>query len=71
MLVTAAPPEIPAPLKEQLAVGGRMVVPVGVGQQELMVLERTDGGFRTRADVPVRFVPMTGEAEARAADARR
>ena len=65
ILITAAPPRIPEPLKEQLKVGGRMVVPVGPtgGHQELMVLTRTEDGFDQRTVIPVRFVPMTGEAQ--------
>lgn len=65
IIITAAPPRIPEPLKEQLKVGGRMVVPVGPdgGHQELMVLTRTEAGFDQRTVIPVRFVPMTGEAQ--------
>jgi protein-L-isoaspartate(D-aspartate) O-methyltransferase len=64
ILVTAAPPEIPRPLLDQLAVGGRLVAPVGAewGVQELVVVERTPAGLKRRAVAPVRFVPMTGEA---------
>jgi protein-L-isoaspartate(D-aspartate) O-methyltransferase len=63
ILVTAAPEEIPAPLIEQLAVGGRMLIPVGDFFQELTVVEKTESGIRTRSVFPVRFVPMTGEAD--------
>ncbi len=62
ILVTAAPEEIPAPLIEQLAVGGRMVIPVGDFYQQLTVVEKTDKGISKRTVFPVRFVPMTGEA---------
>lgn len=65
IIVTAAPPKIPEPLVQQLAMGGRIVVPVGTRQQELRVLERTEGGLVERASVPVRFVPMTGRAQQR------
>jgi protein-L-isoaspartate(D-aspartate) O-methyltransferase len=65
ILVTAAPPEIPRPLLAQLAVGGRLVAPVGDVAQDLVVVERTASGDRTRRVVPVRFVPMTGEAQQR------
>jgi len=65
ILVTAAPPKVPKPLKEQLAVGGRLVIPVGEVVQELMVIERTATGFRQLQGVPVRFVPMTGRAQER------
>ncbi len=61
ILVTAAPDEIPQPLVEQLAVGGRMVIPVGDFYQELTVVEKTAGGVKQRVVFPVRFVPMTGE----------
>jgi protein-L-isoaspartate(D-aspartate) O-methyltransferase len=62
ILVTAAPDEIPEPLIEQLAVGGRMVIPVGDFYQQLTVVEKTERGITKRAVFPVRFVPMTGEA---------
>lgn len=63
IVVTAAPPKVPAPLKEQLAVGGRLVIPVGERFQELRVITRTRTGFDDRSVTPVRFVPMTGEAQ--------
>jgi protein-L-isoaspartate(D-aspartate) O-methyltransferase len=63
ILVTAAPPEIPQPLLDQLAMGGRLVAPVGEASQELVVVERTPGGLSRRTILPVRFVPMTGEAQ--------
>ena len=63
ILITAAPKEIPQPLLDQLAVGGRLVAPVGEGDQELVVVERTAAGLQRRAVIPVRFVPMTGEAQ--------
>ncbi len=62
IIVTAAPDEIPPPLLEQLARGGRMVVPVGEqsGVQELMVVTKNQKGRIDRETVlPVRFVPMT------------
>lgn len=58
IVVTAAPPEIPAALRKQLKVGGRLIVPVGVTDQELRVIERTDSGYRETSLMPVRFVPM-------------
>ena len=61
ILITAAPPRIPEPLLEQLAVGGRLVAPVGVGVQVPTVVERTADGLREEAVLPVRFVPMTGK----------
>ena len=65
IVVTAAPPEIPAPLRAQLAVGGRLVAPVGEGTQDLLVLTRTADGYQEQKVLPVRFVPMTGQAQER------
>lgn len=65
VVVTAAPPEVPGTLKEQLAVGGRLVIPVGKGVQQLLVIERTREGFHEHPSVLVRFVPMVGGAEGR------
>jgi protein-L-isoaspartate(D-aspartate) O-methyltransferase len=58
ILVTAAPAEVPQPLVDQLAEGGRLVVPVGGRDQELRVLERTASGIRSETLFPVRFVPF-------------
>ena len=63
ILITAAPPEVPEPLLDQLAMGGRLVVPIGRHSQELVVLTRTESGVEKRSVIPVRFVPMTGEAQ--------
>ena len=63
ILVTAAPPRVPEPLLQQLKVGGRLVIPVGSFFQDLLVYTRTEKGFEKRNVIPVRFVPMTGEAE--------
>ena len=58
IVVAAAPPSIPAALCEQLALGGRLIVPVGLAEQQLVQIERTPTGLKeTRLD-PVRFVPM-------------
>jgi len=67
IIVTAAPDHVPEPLKEQLAPGGRLVIPVGPegGVQELLVLTKTEHGLREEKLIPVRFVPMTGEAQRR------
>lgn len=61
ILVTAAAPRIPDPLLEQLAVGGRLVIPVGDDWQGLEVHRRTEEGFDRERVADVRFVPMTGE----------
>jgi protein-L-isoaspartate(D-aspartate) O-methyltransferase len=63
IVVTAAPDAIPQPLLDQLKVGGRLVIPVGTYDQELVVVTRTTNGFRRESVIPVRFVPMTGKAE--------
>ena len=63
VIVTAAPPYIPQPLVDQLKVGGRMVIPVGVGYQELQLLEKTETGIEVKRVIAVSFVPMTGEVQ--------
>lgn len=65
IIVTAAPDHIPEPLVEQLKVGGRMVIPVGRVYQELFLVVKTERGVERRPLLPVRFVPMTGEAQRR------
>jgi protein-L-isoaspartate(D-aspartate) O-methyltransferase len=66
IILAAAPDHIPAPLVEQLVPGGRLVLPVGDLYQELIVVEKqADGTARQEKIIPVRFVPMTGEAEGR------
>jgi len=63
IIVTAAPDHVPQPLVDQLAPGGRMVIPVGArGFQDLRLLVREDGGVREEMLYGVLFVPMTGEA---------
>lgn len=62
IVVTAAASHIPPPLVEQLAPGGRMVIPVGppFQLQTLMLVEKTaDGAIRQRHLMPVQFVPLT------------
>lgn len=64
IIVTAAAPRIPEPLLRQLKPGGKLVIPVGEGYQDLEVLtRRADGGFDRTKVLPVRFVPMTGQAQ--------
>ena len=63
IIVTAAPNHIPPALIEQLAVGGRMVLPVGDFDQELLRIRKTEDGLEREVMMGVRFVPMRGEAE--------
>ena len=63
IIVTAAPDHVPEPLVAQLKVGGRLVIPVGDLSQELLTITKTENGTVTERQIPVRFVPMTGEAE--------
>ena len=57
--MTAAPPEIPAALIEQLAVGGRLVVPVGTDQAQLLkAIDRTEDGLTETILEAVHFVPL-------------
>lgn len=63
IIVTAAPPTIPSPLVEQLAEGGRLVVPVGRLIQDLKILRKIKGKLSEDKTLPVRFVPMTGRAQ--------
>jgi protein-L-isoaspartate(D-aspartate) O-methyltransferase len=58
IIVTAAPDHIPPALVEQLRVGRRMVIPVGRGEQEMLVVTRTATGIERESVFPVRFVPM-------------
>ena len=63
IVVTAATDTIPRPLLEQLAIGGRLVIPVGSGSQDLVVVTRVEGGYERKIVTAVRFVPMTGKAQ--------
>jgi len=63
IMVTAAPRHVPPPLVEQLREGGRLVLPVGRFFQDLIRIRRTRDGERRETLLPVRFVPMVGEAE--------
>ena len=61
IVVTAAPDEVPQALVDQLAVNGKMVIPVGTFSQDMMLITRTRDGVVERRTIPVRFVPMTGK----------
>jgi protein-L-isoaspartate(D-aspartate) O-methyltransferase len=64
IILTAAPPErVPPPLIEELREGGRLVAPVGASEQDLTRIRRTPKGTTEEVLLPVRFVPMTGEAQ--------
>ncbi len=64
ILVAAAPAEVPQALLEQLAPGGRLVIPVGRHFQELLLIQkRSDGALDHAAIAPVQFVRMTGGTE--------
>lgn len=58
IIMAAAAPSLSAVLREQLAVGGRMVVPVGAQEQWLYLVERDAAGFRETRLEPVKFVPL-------------
>jgi len=62
IIVTAAPAEVPQPLIDQLKEGGRLVIPVGSLDQDLVVLVKEKSGVTRKSTIPVRFVPMTGKA---------
>ncbi len=66
IVLTAAPPEIPQPLINQLKPGGVLVAPVGSTQGRQVITKLTkgpDGEINREQMLPVRFVPMTGEAQ--------
>jgi protein-L-isoaspartate(D-aspartate) O-methyltransferase len=63
IIVTAAPDHVPAPLLEQLALNGRLILPVGRSNQNLIRIRRSSTGLKKETLLPVRFVPMTGESE--------
>ena len=65
IVVTAAPDHVPPALVEQLAVNGRMIIPVGAGEQEMRVITRTARGVVEQRTMPVRFVPLVRSDTAR------
>ncbi len=63
IMATAAPQHVPRALVDQLGPEGRLIVPVGSSRyQELRIVERRGDTVVTRHELPVLFVPMTGEA---------
>jgi protein-L-isoaspartate(D-aspartate) O-methyltransferase len=62
ILVTAAPDHIPQPLIDQLKVDGHLIIPVGENDQDLLDITKAASGVIKKSVIPVRFVPMTGEA---------
>jgi protein-L-isoaspartate(D-aspartate) O-methyltransferase len=58
IMVTAAPDHVPQPLIDQLALGGRLVIPVGDVEQQIRILTRTATGIEETRTIPVRFVPF-------------
>jgi protein-L-isoaspartate(D-aspartate) O-methyltransferase len=69
IIVTCAPDHVPQPLVDQLRDGGRMIIPVDEGgEQSLVLLEKKAEKVVRTAVLPVRFVPMTGEAEKQSKD---
>jgi protein-L-isoaspartate(D-aspartate) O-methyltransferase len=66
VIVTCAPDRVPKPLTDQLKDGGHMIIPVGNRfAQELYLLEKKNDQLKESAVLPVRFVPMAGEATKR------
>jgi len=63
IILTCAPEEIPQTLVEQLKDGGKMVLPVGRGVQDLIVVEKQKDKIITKSVIPVRFVPMIRSKE--------
>ncbi len=61
IMVTAAAPRVPEPLKQQLKDGGRLILPVGDYVQELKIVTRHGSRFEERNVLGVTFVPMTGQ----------
>ncbi len=63
IIVTCAPRKIPPVLVAQLKTGGRMILPVGSGVQQLVILEKTEDALLEIPDMYVRFVPMVRGAD--------
>ncbi len=61
IIVTCGPEDVPPPLVDQLAEGGRLVIPVGITYQVLTILKKIRGELQETESISCRFVPMTGE----------
>ena len=61
-IVTAAPIALPQALVDQLKIGGRLVIPMGDMYQVLYLIKKDKAGIQREEIIPVRFVPMTGDA---------
>ena len=63
IIVTAGAPDVPQPLTDQLGVAGRLVVPTGpIGDQTLVLVQRTEAGLKTEEVLKCRFVKLLGAA---------
>ena len=62
IIVTAAPNHIPPALLDQLAITGRMIIPVGASNQSLILIRKTENGIKKETKLPVRFVPMLNDS---------
>ncbi len=58
IIVTAAPRSVPKALEEQLKLSGKLIIPVGIEYQELVLVKREKKGFSRKKLLPVRFVPL-------------
>lgn len=63
IIVTAGAPEVPSILTDQLAIGGRLVIPVGSESEQrlIRIVKREDGTLETTTTTPCRFVPLIGK----------
>ncbi len=62
IVLTAATPEIPKPLKQQLKIGGRILAPIGKRNQQILMVRKTgEDRFKESKHIQVRFVPLTGD----------
>lgn len=60
--VAAAAPSVPAPLTDQLSDGGQLVIPIGAGaEQDLVLVQKKNGGLHSKTIGYCRFVPLTGQ----------